>query len=192
MPTTPSRGARYGALNRTVIVAAARTIADRDGLGQLTLRRVAESLGTGQASIYRHVSGRDELIAALCEDLAAGFPLVTDQRSPRTAALRQWEAIHRYLTEHPWGAPAIAAGDTVAVSGERLAAHATAQLRRLGLTGRDAARAYRVLWQLLLGHLLNAHPLGHGADHPRAGDESDFRWALRHLLDAFAGTPRRH
>jgi AcrR family transcriptional regulator len=158
-------------------------IADHDGLDRLTLRRVADALGTGPASIYRHIANRDELLTLLCEDLAGGFPLIPDAPSPREAVRRQWRAVHHHLIEHPWGAPVIAAGGRTAASGERLAKHAIAQLSRLGLTKSDAERAYRVLWQLVLGHLLNAHPLGHGRAADRLGDDDgDLDWAIERLL----------
>lgn len=186
MSPSQERTRRYGALNRTVIVAAARAIADEQGLDALTLRRVARALGTGQASIYRHVAGREELITALCDDLAAGYPLIEPGGPPRETVLRQWDAIHRHLTEHPWGPRAIASGDNLATSGQRVAAHATAQLRDLGLDARDAARAYRTLWHLLLGHFLNDHPLGHTSEAAASlHQEADFRWGVHQFLNGF-------
>jgi AcrR family transcriptional regulator len=182
---------KYALLNRAAIVAAARAIADSEGLDRVTLRRVAEALGTGQASLYRHIAGRAELVARLADDLAAGFPRVPDE-GPTTVSdgedatetvVRQWRATHRYLTEHSWGAQAIAAGDQLAGTAHEFTEHAIGQLRALGLEDQDAARAYRALWHLLMGHLLSDHPFGHGhasAAHPR--NETDLDWAIRALV----------
>jgi AcrR family transcriptional regulator len=49
-------------LTREAIVDAALRVVDRDGADGLSMRRVAEELGTGPASLYWHVAGKDELI----------------------------------------------------------------------------------------------------------------------------------
>ena len=48
-------------LGRDAIVAAAMTVLDAEGLAGLSMRRVAQELDTGPASLYAHVSNRDEL-----------------------------------------------------------------------------------------------------------------------------------
>jgi AcrR family transcriptional regulator len=55
------------------IVATAIEILDREGLDAVTTRRVAESLGTGSASLYAHVTSRDELIELMVDRIAAGI-----------------------------------------------------------------------------------------------------------------------
>jgi AcrR family transcriptional regulator len=49
----------------------ALAIVDGGGLRQLTMRRLAEELGTGPASLYRYVSSRDELLVEVA-DLVLG------------------------------------------------------------------------------------------------------------------------
>src|SRR4051794_17837407 len=58
-------------LNRDRIVETAMAIVDEEGLDGLSMRRLADRLGTGPASVYAHVSGRDELLMALLERAAA-------------------------------------------------------------------------------------------------------------------------
>jgi AcrR family transcriptional regulator len=50
---------------------AALTIVDEEGLRELTMRRLADELGTGPASLYRHVSSRDDLLVEVA-DLVLG------------------------------------------------------------------------------------------------------------------------
>ena len=57
----PSRGPRPG-LTLERIVEAAVEVADRDGLGAVSMRRIATELGTGTMSLYRYVPGKGELI----------------------------------------------------------------------------------------------------------------------------------
>src|ERR1700760_4768356 len=67
IPSAP-RGRRHRkptrrtALTLEAIVAAAVETVDESGVASLTMRRVAERLGTAPASLYAHVSGRDELL----------------------------------------------------------------------------------------------------------------------------------
>jgi AcrR family transcriptional regulator len=52
-----------------VIVAAAIEVLDEAGFAGLSMRRVAERLGTGAASLYAHVSGREELLELVFDAL---------------------------------------------------------------------------------------------------------------------------
>lgn len=58
----PKSGARRRApLSRDAIVDAALAILDADGVDALTIRRLGQELGTGAASLYWHIAGKDEL-----------------------------------------------------------------------------------------------------------------------------------
>lgn len=51
------------ALSRTAIVDAALRLLDADGLDAVSMRRVAQALDTGPASLYVYVANREELLA---------------------------------------------------------------------------------------------------------------------------------
>lgn len=194
MPTTET-GDRP-ALNREAIVAAGRRIADTEGLGALTLRRVAAEFDTGQASLYRHIANRAELLGLLADDLAAAYPIVTaEDTDPTTRVIRQWAAIHDHLVEHAWAARLIADGEHLGSGAGRTTAELMGQLERTGIDSDNAARAYRAIWHFLLGHLLTSHPFGHvdiGSDREQPGapilqaEADGFIWALRRLLAGMA------
>jgi AcrR family transcriptional regulator len=63
--------ARGRSLHIEQICQAALKIVDEDGLHELTMRRLADELGTGPASLYRHVSSRDGLLVEIA-DLVLG------------------------------------------------------------------------------------------------------------------------
>ncbi len=73
-----------GPLSRARIVAAALAVLDADGLAGLSMRRVARELDTGAMSLYRHVSGREELLDLVLVELAAAIPV-----SPPGASWRE-------------------------------------------------------------------------------------------------------
>ncbi|HZT15590.1 MAG TPA: TetR/AcrR family transcriptional regulator [Gaiellaceae bacterium] len=58
------RGRRRGRppITREAIVETALRLLDRDGLDQLSMRRVADALDTGPASLYWHVGSKDGLL----------------------------------------------------------------------------------------------------------------------------------
>ena len=69
---------RHGGLTRERIVAAAIDLADADGLGALSMARLAERLGCGTMSLYRHVANKDELVVFMLS------------RRPARRPRRQW------------------------------------------------------------------------------------------------------
>ncbi|MCA1844227.1 MAG: TetR/AcrR family transcriptional regulator, partial [Actinobacteria bacterium] len=52
-------------LSRPLVVQAALALVDADGLEALTMPRLAEHLGVGTMSLYRHVQGKDDLLDAV-------------------------------------------------------------------------------------------------------------------------------
>jgi AcrR family transcriptional regulator len=84
------------------VVAAAIAIADEDGLGALSMRRVAERLDIKVMSVYTYVPGKAELIDLMVDQVAGEQPL-----DPLTGPVRErLERIARQQwTEyraHPW------------------------------------------------------------------------------------------
>src|SRR4030088_2786511 len=79
----PRRPGRPPRLSRERVVEAARTIVERDGIDALTMRRVAQDVGSSPMSIYRHVRDRDELLVLLLDKLAAELPRPRLPREPR-------------------------------------------------------------------------------------------------------------
>ena len=70
----PSR--RSSGLSRERIVATAVELADSDGLAALSMARLAERLGCGTMSLYRHVANKDELVTFMLST-APGPPPAT-------------------------------------------------------------------------------------------------------------------
>ncbi|MFD0363916.1 TetR/AcrR family transcriptional regulator [Nocardia sp. GCM10030253] len=61
-------------LSRDVIVETGLRILDNDGLSALTMRRVAQDLDTGAASLYVYVANRDDLMAAMLDHVLGTVP----------------------------------------------------------------------------------------------------------------------
>ncbi|MEU2630146.1 MULTISPECIES: TetR/AcrR family transcriptional regulator C-terminal domain-containing protein [Kitasatospora] len=79
MPPIPWHKARRAdtrqPLTPEAVVEAGIHVLDREGLEGLTMRRVAQELGTGPASLYAHVSGKDELLELMLERISGEIRL---------------------------------------------------------------------------------------------------------------------
>jgi AcrR family transcriptional regulator len=67
LASTGRRRGRADGLNLTAISDVTMRIIEQEGLDAVTMRRIADELGTGAASLYRHVAGRDELLTLVAD-----------------------------------------------------------------------------------------------------------------------------
>ena len=114
LPPAPGfRGARKPrrrALTREAIVDAAIEVLDEGGIDGMNMRAVAERLGTGPASLYAHVSGKDELLQLIIEKLCGDIPLPEigagtwqDQLKDAVRAMRRMFSEHKDLARASLG-----------------------------------------------------------------------------------------
>lgn len=95
------RGPRPG-LTLDRIVAAGIRVALTDGLGSVSMARVAAELGASTMSLYRHVAAKDELLT-LMVDTALGAPPGADRDRGWRAGLAGWARAERAAyRRHPW------------------------------------------------------------------------------------------
>ncbi|MFZ0668602.1 MAG: TetR/AcrR family transcriptional regulator [Acidimicrobiales bacterium] len=73
------------------IIEQALAVVEAEGAERLTIRRLAEVLGTGPASLYRHVATREEIIALVVDRFLE--PLGTQEPPPGLA----WQERARWL-----------------------------------------------------------------------------------------------
>ena len=84
-----SPAGRKATLTTEAIVTAAIEVLDEGGVAGLSMRRVAEHLGTGAASLYAHVSGKEELLELVYDALVGQVPLVEPDPATWREQLRQ-------------------------------------------------------------------------------------------------------
>jgi AcrR family transcriptional regulator len=153
-PAGPGRPGRPPRLSRDAVIAAADALVARDGVQALTMRRVADELGSSPMAIYRHVRDKDELLVLLLDLLAARLPRPELPRAPRPRVLEACRLMRDGLAEHPWIIDVLAAGDLIAPSILWLIEEIVAGFVDGGLTHADAAGAYRAVWHFTVGDLI--------------------------------------
>jgi len=130
---------RVAALTRERILACAVTMADRDGLEAVTLRRIAGELGVHVTSLYNHVETRDAITDGIVETLLeqAHLPMTPVDWEEWVRAF--FAAMSGMATEHPG---AFAAFSRRPVQGPRAAASFEAALAAFGAAGLSPEDAY--------------------------------------------------
>jgi TetR/AcrR family tetracycline transcriptional repressor len=150
-PRHRGAGQRAG-LSREQVLAAARRIADAEGVDRLTMRRLAAELGVMPNALYTYVPDKEALLDALLDDLLAdidpGDPTGEDWRD---GLVRVMDASRRLLLAHPQLAPVFLARPALGPNAARLGEITLALLRRGGVEGERAVEALRVLLVYSLG-----------------------------------------
>ncbi|MFI9502987.1 TetR/AcrR family transcriptional regulator [Nocardia sp. NPDC052566] len=145
-------------LNRAVIVDTAIALADTEGLDALSMRRIADRLGAGAMSLYRHVANKDELLAAMTDEVARRHPYPSPEGRGwtwrdrvRIAAEIDW-ALYQ---QHPWVLL------TFAMPRYSFGPHGLASLawlveglRELNVSTREAATMAFTVWNYISGATL--------------------------------------
>lgn len=153
----PAPTGRRAGLDRDDIVECALQLVETEGAGALTMRKLAAELGVTTTTIYWHVGGRDELVAALIDLMSERHAaLIIDGTTARQRAMavarEVWSSAlaHRNVTSlaHQVGATS------------RLERHLElALLRELeaaGLRGVAARDAQRAILLCVAGFLVMA------------------------------------
>lgn len=89
-------------LSVTAIVDAALVLADEEGLGAVSMPRVADALGCTSMALYRHIESKEELLSLLVDRVAADAVPISNRLGWR-AGLREWVRVQLDgILRHPW------------------------------------------------------------------------------------------
>lgn len=89
-------------LTRDAIVEVAVRLADADGIGAVSMRKVADELGAAPMSLYTHVADKDDLLAGAVDRVVAQVDLPTHTDDWRAAATMLARSLRDVLATHPW------------------------------------------------------------------------------------------
>ena len=94
-------------LTRERILHAAIEVADQNGIGALTMRRLGHRLGVKAMSLYNHVEDKDDILDGVAELIAAQFEVPTGAPDWRTSIRSSAISVHEVLVQHPWASSII-------------------------------------------------------------------------------------
>ncbi|WP_425840085.1 TetR/AcrR family transcriptional regulator [Streptomyces fractus] len=166
-PSAPRRG--RPSVDPGHIVKAALQLVDEHGVQAFSLRMLADHLGSGTATLYRHFAGKDEILAHIV-DRVLGEPDLRDldtfatwQETLTVTANRLYEALRR----HPAVVPPLMAQIPVGPNGLAQRERVLHALLDRGLPPAFAARAFTAVGHYVIGFTIQQH--GPAAADPAAG-----------------------
>jgi AcrR family transcriptional regulator len=138
-------------LSEQSIVDAALAIA-RHRVDDLTMRSVSDKLQVSVGALYKHVAGREALIALVVEKILSQAPPMSPDVGDGWLALRaQLLGMQALVDRHPGLDETIIAHSPNSPKANELRRDGIAALRDQGLTTDEALRVYRAVTYLWLG-----------------------------------------
>ncbi|MFC7383687.1 TetR/AcrR family transcriptional regulator [Sphaerisporangium rhizosphaerae] len=215
------RPRRRRMLSLDLIADTALSVLDSEGADALTMRRLAHELRCSQASLYRHITSRDELVV-VAMDRAVGQGLHAPPEGLGWRRTVEWQAhsFRDFLLAHPGLVAFIRGTERLGPSSLSGMEHSLGQFIAIGLSVREAYATASAFATFVVGSVQfnmgvdTANPdeqrlrrrLYEGLDpqrYPilvanaeelsRVGSREEFEFGLAALLDAIEAriTPRR-
>ncbi|HEU5384491.1 MAG TPA: TetR/AcrR family transcriptional regulator [Streptosporangiaceae bacterium] len=151
-----SEESRRRALTRDRVVAEALAIISADGASALSMRTLATRLGVVPAALYRHVRSKEQLHDLILDGVLAEVDCRVDPALPWTGQVTVLARRLRTVLEgHPGIAALLKTRDPVSPASLALAEAFLAPLQAAGLPGRQAAWAFRLIYDYTLGFALS-------------------------------------
>ncbi len=138
-------------LSRERILDAAMGLADRDGIEALTIRALADALGTKPMTIYHHIDGKEALLDGMVDVVFSEIAKPPADLDWRDALRVRCRSAREVLGRHPWSVPLL---ESRHHPGPELLAHHESVLVTLDRAGMPlplVAHAYAVLDSFVYG-----------------------------------------
>ena len=143
---------RTGPLTRQRILDLALEIIDEDGLEALTMRRLAAAAGVKPMSLYHHFAGKQAILNAVAERMAATALGISSPATHWRGRVRQlFMGLHALTEAHPRALPLISTAVVRTSSGHAWMEELMATLLGAGFSEERAATIYHVLGAYTLG-----------------------------------------
>lgn len=158
----PPRGRRKP-LNRDRVLEAAIALADAEGIGALTMRRLGRNLAVQGMALYNHVANKEDLLDGMLDRVAAEIELPGMGLDWRDHARRRALSAHAAFLRHPWSAALWTASINLGPARMRYLDSALRNLREAGFPPDLLDLTFHTIENHILGHALQA--LGFSLDH---------------------------
>ena len=165
-------------LTRERVVAEALTVISTDGAQALSMRGLARRLGVVPGALYRHVRSKEQLHDLVLDAVLAEVDCRADPALPPIAQVVVLaHRLRAVLEDHSGIAALLKTRDPLSPASLALAEAFLAPLHAVGLPGRQAALAFRLIYDYTLGFALS--------DRTSASQQRLQDTATRHQLHTF-------
>jgi hypothetical protein len=141
-------------LTRERVLRAAISLADRDGIESLSMRKLGQKLGVEAMSLYNHVRNKEDMLDGMVDVVFSEIDLPVGGVGWRTGMRKRAISARQVLLRHPW---AIGLMESRSTPGPATLRHHDAvlgSLRRAGFSIETAGHAYSVLDGYIYGFTL--------------------------------------
>jgi len=152
-------------ISKDAIVAAAIRLLDREGLAALSMRRLAEELGTGAASLYWHVGSKDGLLDLVLDEIIGEGKVPDPDPARWQEQLKQVARDQRAASlRHPWVVRVSIGRIPMGPNALRYSERILAILRAGGLPPHLAVQGYLLLIATVNGFTIDETGVDDSAD----------------------------
>lgn len=154
-------------LSRDRILTGAVALADEMGVEPLTIRRLADALGSKPMTLYGHVANKDDILDGMVDVVFGEIDLPPTELGWRAALRHRCVSAREVLRRHPWAVPLM---ESRTSPGARTLRHHDAVLgclRTGGLPTAVVAHAYAIVDAFVYGFAVQEASLPGGGE----GDE---------------------
>ncbi|RWK79812.1 MAG: TetR family transcriptional regulator [Mesorhizobium sp.] len=168
-------------LSRERIVATAVDLLDAQGVDGLTMRRLADRLGSGVMSLYWHVDNKEDVFDLALDSVLEyrGPPQMVESQDWRGEVVHMLEDWRASMLRHPWSAsllPRRALGPNILSRLELL----SKTLSRAGVAEADVNVAIWSLWNYVMGATITRASFDLSDDDRAAGQQRLTRLSERY------------
>jgi AcrR family transcriptional regulator len=146
-------------LSKQRVVAEAIRLADHEGVGGLSMRRLASVLGAGAMSLYHYVSSKEELLDAMIDVVFEEIDLPPGEVDWQSAMRHRSVSARQVLARHPWAIGLMESRTSPGPAHLRHREAVTACLRKAGFSVVMATHANWLLDTYVYGFALQAASL---------------------------------
>ncbi|WP_228993294.1 TetR/AcrR family transcriptional regulator [Streptomyces sp. DH8] len=153
-------------LDPDVMVATARRIVEEEGVGALSMRRVAKELGSTPMALYHYVQDKDELLMLALSGTTAAFPRPELPEDPRERMVAVAAHMHAVVGRVPWVLDILALGGLTDRGALWMVEEIVDCALACGLSPARSVRAYRTIWNYVYGDLVFRRAADRLAENP--------------------------
>jgi AcrR family transcriptional regulator len=141
-------------LTRQRVLIAALALADRSGVGTLSMRKLADELGVEAMSLYHHVANKDDILDGIVDLVFSEIDLPSDATNWGAAMRQRAISAREALRRHPWATGRMESRSTPGPATLRHHDGVLRILRSAGFSVGMAAHAFSVLDSYIYGFAL--------------------------------------
>ncbi|MFY1697388.1 MULTISPECIES: TetR/AcrR family transcriptional regulator C-terminal domain-containing protein [unclassified Solwaraspora] len=171
------------ALTLARVVAAGVAVARAEGIGAVSMSRVAKELGAATMSLYRYVSAKHELVDLMVDAVYGDPPPIAPDEDWRSGLDRWAWAVVEIYQRDPWTVQVPVSGPPITPNAVAWADNALQRLAGTGLEPGEKLAVVLLVANLVRGEMILALQLAEVSRGPAAGNMVDYGGRLSRLID---------